>query len=351
MSSIHIDTKQRSYDIKIGSMLRHSVGSMLCDLFPDCPSVMIVTDDMVEKLWLGDVMASFADTNITPHCFVFPNGENSKTFETVSHILMEMENCAMQRSSVIVALGGGVVGDMAGLAAALYMRGVAFIQVPTTLLSAQDSSVGGKTAVNLQSKNIVGAFWQPSLVLCDCDMLATLPELIFGDGMAEMIKHGAIIDKDLFVRLENAEHKSDIESCVLQSVSVKAKVVAQDELDLGLRNLLNFGHTIGHAIEQASDFEISHGAAVGAGMCIISRACEALGIAEAGTSKRLEALVSACGLPITTSYDIDTLYNGALGDKKRGGDYINLVLIRSIGDCYISREPLSMLRDILKAGV
>lgn len=312
---------------------------------------MIVTDDVVEKLWLADVLKSFEGTGICPHVFVFANGEGSKTFETVTHILLEMEKQEMQRSSALIALGGGVVGDMTGLAAALYMRGVAFMQVPTTLLSAQDSSVGGKTAVNLVGKNIVGAFWQPCHVTCDCDMLDTLPETIFGDGMGEMIKHGAIIDRDLFARLERGEHKTDLESCVLQSVSVKANVVAQDELDLGLRNLLNFGHTFAHAIEQASGYKTSHGSAVGTGMCIIARACEKMGIAEAGTASRIEALVSSCNLPTHCEYDIDTLYNGALGDKKRGGEFINLVLIRSIGDCYLSREPLSTMREILKAGV
>lgn len=351
MESIHIETKQRGYDILIGRGIIPLVGEKLSELFPSCPSVMVITDDTVAPLWCDKVLDSIRASGFEAHRFIFPSGENSKNLPTVSAMLEYMESTGMQRSSVIVALGGGVVGDMAGLAAALYMRGIPFIQIPTTLLAAQDSSVGGKTAVNLGAKNIIGAFWQPSLVMCDCNALSTLSQSTFNDGMGEMIKHGVISDTVLFEMLERGEHKHNLPECIRRSVSVKAGVVAQDERDIGLRQLLNFGHTVAHAIEHCTSYRETHGSAVAAGMCIMTRTCEAEGIAQAGTSARLEALIRATGLPTTTDIDPEELYFASLMDKKRSGGDIDLVRIRSIGDCYISRESVSSIEKIIKIGV
>ncbi|MGE4353786.1 MAG: 3-dehydroquinate synthase family protein, partial [Oscillospiraceae bacterium] len=210
---------------------------------------------------------------------------------------------------------------------------------------------GGKTAVNMGAKNIVGAFWQPSLVLCDCETLKTLPPETFADGMAEMIKHGIISDTELFDMLSRGEHKTNLPECICRSVAVKAGVVARDERDTGLRQMLNFGHTVGHAIEHCTNYSVTHGSAVSAGMCIMSRACESEGLAAPGTSARIEALVSSCALPISTDCDADALYSAALMDKKRSGGEISLIRIRSVGDCYISREPVGALQKIIRAGV
>ncbi|MGI6028168.1 MAG: 3-dehydroquinate synthase [Candidatus Heteroscillospira sp.] len=351
MKTLTIQTKQRRYDIRIGSGILESTGAWLRELFPECPSVLVITDDTVAPLWSEQVMASISAAGTPVHRFVFHSGESSKTLSTVTAMLETMEELGMQRSSVVVALGGGVAGDMAGLAAALYMRGIPFIQIPTTLLAAQDSSVGGKTAVNLGAKNIVGAFWQPSLVICDCDTLSTLPEHTFADGLAEMVKHGVISDTALFEMLECGEHLTDLAACIYRSVAVKAGVVQQDERDTSLRQMLNFGHTVGHAIEQCTDFRVTHGSAVAAGMCIMARACEHEGIALSGTAARIEALLTRLGLPTGTDIPPAELYAASLRDKKRAGDGICLVRVRSLGDCYISREPVAALEKIITEGV
>jgi 3-dehydroquinate synthase len=351
MEKVRVETKQRGYDILIGSSLIASAGERVRALFPKCPSVMVITDDAVAPLWLDAVLDSLNRAGLETHSFIFPNGERSKTLATLEQMLIHMESCALQRSSVVVALGGGVVGDMAGLAAALYMRGIAFIQIPTTLLAAQDSSVGGKTAVNLGAKNIVGAFWQPSLVLCDCDTLRTLPESTFADGMAEMVKHGVISDTVLFEMLEQGAYKTDLAACIRRSVAVKAAVVQQDERETGLRAMLNFGHTVAHAIEHCTGYAVTHGSAVAAGMCIMTRACEKEGVAAPGTAARLEALLRRLGLPTTSDIDPEALYAAALTDKKRVGGDITLIRIRAIGDCPISREGVASLKKIIKEGV
>ena len=351
MERVHVDTKQRSYDILIGRALLAMTGEKLREVLPGCTSAIVVCDDTVERLFSAAVMESLSRAGIPAHVHSFPHGEEHKTMRTVMGILESMEDHSLQRSSAVVALGGGVTGDMAGLAAALYMRGIPFIQLPTTLLAAQDSSVGGKTAVDLRAKNMVGAFWQPSLVLCDCDALEKLPDSVFNDGCAEMIKHGAIADPGLFAMLERGEHRTSLPECIRRSVSVKAKVVSGDELDTGARQILNFGHTIGHAIEKRSDFGETHGRAVAAGMCIMARACEKQGIAAPGSAARLEALVRSCSLPDGTALGADELYDAALSDKKRSGDSISLIRMRSIGDCYISREPTSVLREVLEKGL
>jgi len=351
METVHIKTKQLEYDIKIGHGILGMTGTWLKELFPKCPSVMVITDDAVYPLYCHTVMESIENAGFNAQSFVFPNGETNKHLGTVTDMLIAMEDFGMQRKSVVVALGGGVVGDMAGLAAALYMRGIAFIQIPTTLLAAQDSSVGGKTAVNLGAKNIVGAFWQPSLVICDCDTLQSLPEATFADGMAEMVKHGILSDSILLEMLEKGKHKINLEKCIYRSVRVKANVVQQDEREADLRAILNFGHTVAHAIEHCTDFAVTHGSAVAAGICIMARACEKQGIAKPGTAERIEKLMLSCDLPTTTNMDPDELYEAALSDKKRDGGSIKLVRIRDINDCYISKEPVEALHEIINLGI
>lgn len=350
MKSIQINTNSRSYAIEIGDGLRSQIGFKIRNAFPDCDSVMLISDDAVAPLWGADALNSLADASLSVHKHVFINGESSKTLATLSLILEHMESCGLNRSSIVIALGGGVVGDMAGLAAALYMRGIRYIQMPTTLLAAQDSSVGGKTAVNMSAKNTVGAFWQPSLVICDCEMLCTLSEDTFADGMAEMIKHGILADPVLLDMIRNKEQLCNLAECIYRSILVKASVVSEDELDTGRRQLLNLGHTIGHAIEHCSDYRVTHGSAVAAGICMMARACERQGLAAVGTSAEIESLYSACGLPITSTIETKALYSAAQLDKKRGNRDINLIRIRALSDCYISREPMESLREIIDAG-
>ena len=250
------------------------------------------------------------------------------------------------RSDCIIALGGGVVGDLTGFAAATYLRGIQYVQVPTSLLAMVDSSVGGKTAIDLGAgKNLAGAFHQPSLVLCDTDTLNTLPEEIFIDGCAEVIKYGILYDVDLFSHLEEKGLGFDRESVIRRCVELKRNVVMEDEFDTGARMKLNLGHTIGHGVEAVSNYAISHGKAVAIGMAIISRAV------RCADSGRIEAILKQFRLPTTTEYCAADLFSHALSDKKRTGGTVNLIVPRAIGDCAIVPTPVDNLKSLIEAGL
>jgi len=258
----------------------------------------------------------------------------------------------MTRTDLIVALGGGVVGDMAGFAAATYMRGIPFIQVPTTLLAAVDSSVGGKTAIDLPvGKNLVGAFYQPSLVLCDTDCLNTLPKDIFADGCAEVIKYGVMYDPSLFGHLAEKGLDFDREMVITRCVELKRDVVAEDEFDTGARMKLNLGHTIGHGVEAQSHFEISHGKGVAIGMAIVARAGEVYGICDTETRSSILDILKKFGLPASCSYTAESLYRAALSDKKRSGGTVNLIIPEQIGFCRIVPTDVDNLQSFIEAGL
>ena len=250
---------------------------------------------------------------------------------------------------VVAEFGGGVAGDMAGFAAAVYLRGIEFIQVPTTLLAAVDASVGGKTAVNLSAgKNLAGAFWQPSLVLCDCDVFQTLPAPVFADGMAEAVKAGMIADAQLLDMLEDGAQP--LPALVARCVQIKRGLVAADERDVGDRQLLNFGHTAAHAIERATDFQVSHGSAVAIGMVMMARAAWRLGVSEEDCAPRLAALLQKLGLPTRTDLPASVLAEAALRDKKRSGAEITLVLPIRRGRCILHRARVEELMHIFELG-
>ena len=260
-----------------------------------------------------------------------------------------MAGGAMARENgcdMIVALGGGVVGDLAGFAAASYLRGIRFIQVPTTLLAAVDSSVGGKTAIDLPAgKNLAGAFCQPSLVLCDTDTLNSLPIDIFRDGCAEVIKYGVLYDPKLFAHLEEKGLSFDREAVITRCVELKRDVVMEDEFDTGARMKLNLGHTVGHGVEAKSHFAISHGKAVAIGMAIVSRA------SACADTPRILALLEQFGLPARTDYSADDLFTYTLSDKKRSGGTVNLIIPRAIGDCVIVPTKVESLKSFIQAGL
>ncbi len=252
----------------------------------------------------------------------------------------------LTRTDLIVALGGGVVGDLAGFAAASYLRGIRFIQVPTTLLAAVDSSVGGKTAIDLPAgKNLAGAFCQPSLVLCDTDTLNSLPPDIFRDGCAEVIKYGVLYDPALFAHLEEKGLAFDREAVITRCVEWKRDVVMEDEFDTGARMKLNLGHTIGHGVEARSHFGISHGKAVAIGMAIVSRA------SHCSDNGKILGILHKFGLPVSTQYTAEDLYTYTLSDKKRTGGTVNLILPRSIGRCDIVPTPVENLKSFIQAGL
>ena len=339
------------YDVVIGKGLIDSAGERCKNLFGIC-KVVIVTDDKVASLYLERVKASFKSAGFETVSFVFKNGEESKNIETLSDLLEFMAENRVTRSDVVIALGGGVTGDMAGFAAAVYLRGIRFIQMPTTLLAAVDSSVGGKTAIDLKSgKNLAGAFYQPELVICDYSTLDTLEPETFAEGMAEVIKYGVIFDKDLFDLVKNGDVRDNIEFIIKRCVELKRDVVMVDEHDKGERQLLNFGHTIGHAVEKCSDFSISHGNAVAIGMVIAAKASALMGWSEEDCTQEIVEALEHNSLPIKSSFTADELFDVTLNDKKRTGGSISLVIPEKLGHCVLKKVPVDEVLNFIKSGI
>ena len=344
MNRIRISASSE-YDVCIGSGLLRQLGAMAASTCK-VGKAAIISDSNVWPLYGKSAADSLRAAGFEVVYFVFPFGEKNKNGATYLSLLNFLAENQLTRSDCIIALGGGVVGDLAGFAAATYLRGVDYIQVPTTLLAAVDSSVGGKTAIDLPAgKNLVGCFYQPKLVVCDVDTLNTLPAPIFRDGCAEVIKYGVLFDPALFVHLEHAGLAFDRQKVISRCVELKAQVVAADELDIGQRMLLNLGHTVGHAIEGVSNFSVSHGQAVAMGMAIVSRSC------DCADTARLIACLKRFGLPTETAYSAELLAAVALRDKKRSGQTVNLILPERIGKCAIVPTPAEELLSFIQAGL
>lgn len=342
---------REGYDVIIdGGLLRES-GLLLRAALGDC-KLAVVTDSNVARLHLPMLQKSLAEAGFEVCSTIFPAGEASKRMDTLAGLIEFFADQRLTRKDCVVALGGGVTGDMAGFAAGCYLRGVKYVQIPTTLLAAVDSSVGGKTAVDLSTgKNLVGLFHQPSLVLCDTDTFSTLTPDEFANGAAEAIKTGILDDEALFSLFESGDAHERISDIVAQCVAFKARIVEEDETETGIRKTLNLGHTAGHAIEQCSDFTLPHGHAVAAGLAIIARAAERLGWAQEPIAGRIESALSRNGLPITTKFSPEALAEAALSDKKRAGGTITLVVPRKIGDCSLLDIPVEQLPDVFRAGM
>lgn len=341
----------KHYDIKIGSGLLASVGSEAAAL-GKATKACIVSDDRVFPLYGSIVASSLANAGFEVTTYVFPAGEESKNGTNYLTLVNTLAENKLTRSDLIVALGGGVVGDLAGFAAATFLRGIRFIQIPTTLLAMVDSSVGGKTAIDLPSgKNLCGAFCQPSLVLCDMDVLNTLPVDIFRDGCAEVIKYGVLYDPALFAHLQEKGLSFDREAVIRRCIEWKRDVVMEDEFDTGARMKLNLGHTIGHGVEARSHFGLSHGKSVAIGMAIVSRAAVKLGLCKESDCNALLSVLEEFGLPIGTEFSVDDLHTYTLSDKKRSGGTINLIIPRCIGCCEIVPTPVTELKSFIEAGL
>lgn len=305
---------------------------------------LIITDSNVGPLYAQTVKASLMAAGYQTDVFTFEAGEQSKTLATVERIFDRLAANSFSRADLLVALGGGVTGDMTGFAAATWMRGMDFVQIPTSLLAQVDSSVGGKTGVDIPAgKNLIGAFWQPRLVLLDADVLQTLKPEVFADGMAEVIKTACIKDAALFERLaaDAAHDPAQIESVIATCVSIKRDVVERDERESGERKLLNFGHTLGHAMEKYYHYEtLSHGSAVALGMCVICAAAERVGLTASGTTARIEQVLTQYHLPISDPAAPQDYLPAVFHDKKRVGTVIDLVLIEKIGAGFVHRVPV-----------
>ena len=350
IQTIHVRTDP-AYDVTIGPGLLAECGRRLREAVPLC-HMAVVADSTVAPLYLETVKASLLQAGYRVSAYVFPAGEGSKNFETLSSILEFLAEEHLTRTDCVAALGGGVTGDMAGLAAALYLRGVKYVQLPTTLLSAVDSSVGGKTAIDLRAgKNLAGAFMQPAAVLCDTSCLNTLPPDVFADGAAEAIKTGVLCDESLFALFEDGALTAAPEEVIARCVAFKAGVVERDEKEQGERKLLNLGHTVGHAIEKCSGFTIPHGHAVAAGTAIMARAAEKLGWTDGPVAGRIAACLEKNRLPVRTGFEARALALAALSDKKRAGDSITIVVPKAIGRCELKKMPVSQLLPVIQAGL
>lgn len=347
MHTIRVNASKK-YDVIIGK----NTAALLCEKVKELfgsVRVCIVTDDTVADLHLNTVRAVLDGGYILHETFVFPHGEDSKSPTVLFELLEFLAKKHFSRKDVIVALGGGVTGDLSGLAAALYMRGMHLVQMPTTLLAMVDSSVGGKTAVNLDAgKNLAGVFNQPELVLCDTDMLSTLPREYFADGMAEVIKYGVIADRELFDVVKNGEIEENLEAIITRCVAIKRDIVGEDEFDTGKRQLLNFGHTLAHSIEKESNFKISHGSAVAMGMVIISEIAWANGMSEERCQDEIIDALLENDLPITCPYKNSELYYATENDKKSSSGRISIIVPKKIGSCKITDIALAEFRELLK---
>lgn len=341
----------KSYEVRIGSGILPQLGESVKAVCK-ASKAAVVSDSNVFPLHGAAAVKSLKEAGFDVVTFVIPAGEESKNGTVYLKLLNFLAENQLTRSDCLVALGGGVVGDLTGFAAATYLRGISYIQVPTTLLAAVDSSVGGKTAIDLPAgKNLCGAFCQPKLVLCDIDTLKTLPEEIFRDGCAEVIKYGVLYDPDLFTHLTENGLNFHREEVIARCVELKRDVVMEDEFDTGARMKLNLGHTIGHGVEAQSNFEISHGKAVAIGMAIVSRAAAKNGTCSDNTAQKIITIIQAFGLPTETAYNAELLFASALSDKKRNGGTVNLIIPAAIGDCRIVPTPVSELKSFIEAGL
>ncbi len=355
MNKITINAS-RTYDVITGSGLISQSGQLIRQALGEkAKKICIVTDDNVSPLYRTPVKESLRDAGFEVVSFVFPHGEAYKSMATLSKLLDFLAYKQLTRSDAIVALGGGITGDLAGFAAASYLRGIQFIQMPTTLLAAVDSSVGGKTGINLSAgKNLAGAFWQPSLVIFDIDTIKTLSYDLLLDGLAEAIKAGVIADRELFHYIYQVSELPDpevITTLSARAIWIKQQVVEADERDSGVRQLLNFGHTIGHAIEKCSSFSITHGHAVAMGMVIIARACLKYGWSDEDCLTPILNSLQKFGFSLDCPYNAQQLTQAALKDKKRMGDTITLVIPVSLGNCQLKQIPVTELEHFIAGGL
>jgi len=350
MDTIRVNAS-RAYDVCVGEGLLDEAGARIRAACPRARVAALAADETVMALCGARVRASLEAADLTVAPVTFPAGERHKTLATYGALLEFLCRSRLSRSDVLVALGGGVTGDMAGFAASTYLRGIDYVQIPTTLLSAVDSSVGGKTAVDLEAgKNQAGTFWQPVLVLCDPSALRTLPEDVWRDGCAEVIKYGMLGSEPFFAELEHTDARDMLAHVIAACVTMKRDVVEGDEFDRGDRRKLNLGHSIGHAVEACSDFRISHGCAVAIGMVAITRAALEKGYCNGETLDRLIAILRRYGLPTELPFDADALSEAMHADKKMASGTMHFVVPEAVGCCRIVPAAPEELRGWLRAG-
>lgn len=347
-----VNLGEKSYPIYIENNILENTESYISEIFTG-KRIIIVSDDHVFPLY-GQKLMNHLAKSYECHSLVLPHGESTKSFESLPEIYSAMISAKISRSDLLIALGGGVIGDLSGFAAATFLRGIKYVQIPTSLLAQVDSSVGGKVAVDLpEGKNLVGSFYQPSLVLIDPTVLKTLPERFINDGMGEVIKYGCIKDCSLFELLEKY-HSFDelwevLPSVIERCVDIKRVIVEHDQFDTGERMLLNFGHTLAHAIEQHCKYEReSHGEAVAIGMYQLSLLAEEKGLTASFTSDRILNLLKNYNLPYECNFTIGELLKAMTLDKKNSSGKLNLILLKEVGESYIYPTNIDFFDDTTK---
>ena len=351
MSVIRVETGI-PYEVHVDAGILGTIGDVVRENIPSAQTVAVVTDTNVGGFYLQRVTDSLQAAGLHVVSRVIPAGEQSKNLDEYAQVLSFLAQENVTRSDAIIALGGGVVGDLAGFASATYLRGIDYIQVPTSLLAMVDSSVGGKTAVDLpEGKNLVGAFYQPKAVLCDVETLNTLPEEDFRNGCAEVIKYGVLSSPELFAHLAQEGTGFDRVRVIEECVRIKAEIVAEDERDTGLRRMLNLGHTFGHAVEAKSNYELTHGTAVAIGMALIARAASVRGHMSANDAQGVCACIGRFGLPVNTQESARGLMPYVASDKKRQGDQVHLIVPTAIGHCEIIPVPVDECEQWITEGI
>lgn len=343
---VFVNLGPRSYLVQVGRDLLKTLGEEVNKKLPDRVKCAVVTDSNVGLLYAETVLESLRTAGKEPHLITVPAGESSKSLSWSESVLGEMVRAGLDRKSFVVALGGGVIGDLGGFCAAVYQRGIPYVQVPTTVLSQVDSSVGGKTGVNLpDAKNMVGCFHQPVHVVADVDTLSSLPKREWNEGFAEIIKHAAIRDASMFDAISNiADGKGDLVALIRRNISIKAAIVEADEFEtIGTRALLNFGHTLGHAIEAAAGYgKLLHGEAISLGLRAASWLSAQISDLTAEDHEKIVTLLKRFDLPVRLSDDFDTeeLMRIARMDKKFENGKIRFVLLRKPGDAYVCKDVI-----------
>lgn len=338
------------YEVRIEAGLISRAGALLAEMIP-AGRAALVGDENVMVLYGGRLAASLEVAGFACLSYAFPPGEASKNMAQYEALLRFLAGNALSRNDLLVSLGGGVSGDLAGFAAASYRRGMQWIQMPSSLLAMVDASVGGKCGIDLpEGKNLAGTFYQPRAVLCDPALLDTLPEEEWVNGWGEIIKYAMIRDPELMLLLEQDDPRSRIEEIIARCVAIKADLVEADPFDRGDRRLLNFGHSAGHAIEQLSDYRIPHGRAVAVGMAVMTRAAAAKGYCDEALVRRLIRLLERYDLPAETEYSAEALAAAMLSDKKTEGGILPLIIPRAAGCCEILPLALGDIAHWLKAG-
>jgi 3-dehydroquinate synthase len=354
MKALKLIGKQNTSNIMIEKGILKKAGEYCLRPGSDqkAPSkICVITDSNVAALYLELLEKQFDSSGVLVISHIIPAGEESKNLGTVSRIYDTLSDNRFDRNDMIIALGGGVTGDIAGFAAATYLRGIEhLVQIPTTLLAQVDSSVGGKTGVDLpQGKNLVGAFRQPDLVLIDPDLLTTLPERVLHDGMAEVVKYGCIWDPEILNKVSKKNYEECLEEIIEQCVRIKIKVVEEDEREEGLRRILNFGHTIGHGVEKLGNYsELSHGEAVSVGMAAALKLGESIGVTRGGCYDRLIPILKSLDLPISMGRSADEVFEALMTDKKKQGDSIHFVFLEDFGTTKVIKVPVAELKQMMK---